>query len=73
MLREQFSNVLLQQKLDRGYTYKYISEESGVPITTVRYALNGGENVGISVFEVLLEFFEISINFEVGNSAYFLT
>ncbi len=73
MLRVQFSDVLLQQKVDRGYTYKYISEESGVPITTVRYALNGGDNVGISVFETLLDFFEISVNFEVDNSTYFLT
>ncbi len=73
MLRERFSEVLLSQKIERGYTYKYISEESGVPITTVRYALNGGTNVGISVFEVLLDFFEVKVTFEVDDSVYFLT
>uniref|UniRef100_A0AB39AJ98 HTH cro/C1-type domain-containing protein n=1 Tax=Vibrio phage P018-4 TaxID=3229728 RepID=A0AB39AJ98_9CAUD len=73
MLRQQFSEILLQQKIERGYTYKYISEESGVPLTTVRYALNGGGNVGINVFEKLLDFFEISVFFDVGKGAYFLT
>ena len=73
MLRDQFSSVLLQQKIERGYTYKFISEGSGVPLTTVRYALNGGGNVGITVFEKLLEFFEISVNFEVDEGSYFLS
>ncbi|AGH32037.1 hypothetical protein VPIG_00181 [Vibrio phage PWH3a-P1] len=73
MLRQQFSEILLQQKIERGYTYKYISEESGIPLTTVRYALNGGGNVGINVFDKLFDFFEISVNFDVGKGAYFLT
>ena len=54
-LRQRLSNVLRNVKEDSGLTYKEISDKSGCSITSVRYALNGGDNVGLTVFDKLFE------------------
>ena len=64
-LREELSSVLKEYKNLSGFTYKEISEGAGVNITSVRYAMNGGENVGLEVFQKLYEYLEIP--YYIGN------
>lgn len=59
-LRQKLSVVLKNAKEEFGLTYKEISERSGCSITSVRYALNGGDNVGLSVFDKIFKSLKIT-------------
>lgn len=56
-LREELSSILKKCKEESGMTYEDIKIETGCSITSIRYALNGGENVGVDVFQKLLDCF----------------
>jgi transcriptional regulator with XRE-family HTH domain len=62
-LRKSMSSVLKRAKIEKGYTYDEISEKTNISKTSVRYALNGGDNVGLNVFEELFKFFDVNISF----------
>lgn len=68
IIREELSSVLKGYKKDSGLTYKEISEEVGINITSVRYAMNGGDNVGLEVFQKLYEFFDVPYFIGTNNS-----
>jgi len=67
-IRKELSTILREHKI--GITYKEISEGSGVSLTSVRYALNGGENVGLEVFQKLVDFLEVPIVITVDKNSY---
>ncbi len=52
-IRQQLSVKLKECKKSSGMTYEQLIEESGYSKTTIRYALNGGVNVSLEVFEKL--------------------
>lgn len=65
-IRKELSSILREYKV--GNTYKEISEATGVSMTSVRYAMNGGENVGLEVFQKLIDFLEVPLVITVSNS-----
>ncbi len=64
-IRTQLSLATKSVKESKGYTYKDLKEGTGCSISSIRYALNGGDNVGIEVFQKLLDFMEEDIQISV--------
>lgn len=67
-IRKELSVILKDYKT--GMTYKEISEGTGISVTSIRYAMNGGENVGVDVFQKLVDFLEIPLIIVVDKSSY---
>ncbi|AGG57805.1 hypothetical protein VPBG_00033 [Vibrio phage helene 12B3] len=69
-IRKELSSILREYKV--GITYKEISEGTGVSMTSVRYAMNGGENVGLEVFQKLIDFLEVPLVITVDKNSYLM-
>lgn len=54
-LRKDLSELLRECKKVSGLTYDDMVDLSGCSKTSIRYALNGGEGVGLDVFQKLLD------------------
>lgn len=63
-LREIMSTALKEAKIKSGLTYDDIVSETGLAKTSIRYALNGGNNIGLNIFEKLFEFFNLKCSFK---------
>lgn len=55
-LRKNLSNAIREAKEVNGYTYDEIVEGVDCSKSAVRYALNGGDKVGIDLMERMLKF-----------------
>lgn len=60
-LRKMLSEKLVECKKQEGLTYKQINEKSGCSISTIRYALNGGDGVSMENFEKLFKSVGVSL------------
>ena len=60
-LRKKLSDSIREAKDRKGYTYDEIVLGSGCSKSAVRYALNGGEKVGIDMMEKMLKFLGFSV------------
>lgn len=56
-LRSKLGKVLKEEKEKLGYSYNYIHEQTGIPITSLRYIFNSNGSVGMDVYNRLLVFF----------------
>lgn len=59
-LRTNLSNTLRECKKDSGMSYKDLQDRTGLSISSIRYALNGG-NVGLDVFQKLFDCLEENV------------
>ena len=53
-LRKSLSDVVREAKRQSGMTYDEIVEKVGCSKSSVRYALNGGDKVGIDIMERII-------------------
>lgn len=63
-IRLELSKLLKENKKLSGCTYADIKDATGLSTSSIRYALNGGKNVGLDVYEKMFKYFELSVKIE---------
>ncbi len=64
-IRKSISKALRQSKVDGGHTYLELEDGSGCSRSSIRYALNGGNNVSLDVYQKLFDYMEVSVQIEI--------
>ena len=62
MTQEVLREIIHSQKEKGGYTYKLMSEKSGVPIPTIQNFVHGKRNTSIEVMEKILGVFGLELS-----------
>lgn len=60
-IRTKMSELLKENKKLHEVTYDQIAKDTKISKTSIRYAMNGGKEVGINVFEKLFDYFNLDL------------
>lgn len=63
-IRKSMSDALKQRKREGSYVYQDLIEGTGCSKSSIRYALNGGNNVSLDVFQKLFDYMEVDVQIE---------
>jgi transcriptional regulator with XRE-family HTH domain len=71
-IKTSLSNALRECKRLSGLTYDELVEGTGCSKTSIRYALNGGDNVSIEVMQKILDYTGQTVEISVVYSNDFI-
>lgn len=60
-IRKSLSDALQAAKKEAGCTYQDLMDGTGCSKSSIRYALNGGANVSLDVYEKLFKYLECGL------------
>ena len=66
-IRVSLSEALRQAKEEKGYVYEDLIRGTGCSKSSIRYALNRGDNVSLEAFQKLLDYMEVYVKIETES------
>lgn len=66
-IKTSLSDALRECKRLSGVTYDELVEGTGCSKTSIRYALNGGDNVSINVLQKILDYTEMTLEISISR------